>query len=446
MLIRGKHGAGRRFRFETNPVCRRVAAAVVAAALAALPVASSAQEEAEPDAGAPSARRVSSMRESVYKELAKAQEKVDEEKYSEALEALDKLKGAELNGYERSQLWNLYAYIYHTQERYPQAIDAFEKLLGEAEVDPALESGALYGLALLYLSTEQWSKSIETMNRWLARGDAERPQAHEILANAYYQLGEYRKAIPPMRKAIELKRAAGQVVDEQSYLLLRSAYTEIKEYGRAAEVLENLIALHPGEKYWLQLAATYGEAGDEEKQLSVMELAYLQGFLDTEPELLTLVSLQLQNGLPFQAGKLLEKGLEEGSLDSNLKNLRLLSQAWTLAHEDRRAIPALTKAAKLAQDGELELVLAQSYVNLEDWESAAEAARAAIRKGGLDRPDQAQVLLGQVLYYQGAFEESRQAFERAQSDARSRKLAAQWLTYIDKELDRQRQLRAALEE
>jgi hypothetical protein len=45
-----------------------------------------------------------------------------------------------------------------------------------------------------------------------------------------------------------------------------------------------------------------------------------------------------------------------------------------------------------------------------------------------------------------AFEDSRGAFEQAQTDGRSRKLAAQWLSYIEKEEDRQAQLRAALQE
>jgi tetratricopeptide (TPR) repeat protein len=419
---------------------------MVAAVLVLAPTASPAQEQEQSEAEAAATRRVSSMRESVYKELAKAQEQADAKQYADALRALDDLRDDDLNSYERSQVWNLYAYVHHAQQRYPEAIQAFEKVLGEEELDPALESGALYGLALLYLSTEQWGKSIEKMNRWLAQGDPDRAQAHEVLANAHYQLGEYREAIPAMRKAIDLRQAAGQDVDEQAYLLLRSAYTEVQEFARAADVLEELITRYPGEKYWMQLAATYGEAGDSQKQLSVLELAYLQGFLDSEAELLALAGLQLRNGLPFQAGKVLEKGLETGALQSTLENWRLLSQAWTLAHEDRRAIPALTRAAQLAESGELELVLAQTYFNLEEWQSAAEAARAGIRKGGLSRSDQADVLLGQVLFNLGAFDESRQAFERAQSDSRSRKLAAQWLTYIESELDRQGRLRAALEE
>ena len=83
---------------------------------------------------------------------------------------------------------------------------------------------------------------------------------------------------------------------------------------------------------------------------------------------------------------------------------------------------------------------------LEDWEAAADSARDGIRKGRLARPDQANVMLGQILFNLTAFEDSRNAFEQAQNDGRSRKLATQWLRYIASEVDRRAQLEAALDE
>ena len=427
---------------------RLLAVALMIAGLTAVAASAtlSAQEQEEEKPADQTTRQMSSMRESIYKELARAQEEAEENKFAEALRLLDKLSGQELNSYERTQLWNLYAFVYHAQERYPQAIDAFKKLLAEEELDEAMEARAVYSLAMLYFATEDWQNAIDTINRWSSLTPAPKSQAYELLAEAHYQLKEYRKAIPPLRKTIELKRAEGQPVAERSYLLLRSAYAALREHDQVAAVLEELIRHFPGDKYWIQLAGAYGEAGEGRKQLNALELAHLQGYLDTQQELLMLAGLLLGNDLPYRAGKVLEKGLEEGVVESTLENWRLLSQAWTLAHEDRRAIPALTRAARMSEDGELDMVLAQSHINLEQWESAAECARTGIGKRGLRRPDQAHVMLGQVLFYMNAFEDSRGAFQQAQTDSRSRKLAAQWLSYIDKEEDRRAQLKAALQE
>ena len=56
-----------------------------------------------------------------------------------------------------------------------------------------------------------------------------------------------------------------------------------------------------------------------------------------------------------------------------------------------------------------------------------------------------QVMLGQALFYLENFDEAQAAFAAAQSDRRSRQLAAQWISYIESEKDRIAQLAAALE-
>jgi hypothetical protein len=50
-------------------------------------------------------------------------------------------------------------------------------------------------------------------------------------------------------------------------------------------------------------------------------------------------------------------------------------------------------------------------MNLEQWDAAVQALRTGISKGGLDRPDQAQVMLGQSFFNMNAFDEAREAFK-----------------------------------
>jgi tetratricopeptide (TPR) repeat protein len=327
----------------------------------------------------------------------------------------------------------------------PRAIDSYEQLLAMPGLPEALHTGTTFTLAQLYFSTENWRKAIEYANLWLPLTDDPPPQAHEMIAQAYYQLGEFRNALQPTRKAIELTEKSGKEAKEHMFLLLRVLHYELEEYDEVAKVLDELIRRWPKKQYWIQLSGIYGEMGDARKQLNILELAYYLGYLDKEVEVKSLIGLLLQEDLPYKAGKVLQKGLDDGVIESNLEHWRLLSQAWTLAQEDELAIPALRKAAGMSSEGEIDLVLAQSFMNLERWGEAAAAVRSAIRKGGLGRVDQAQVMLGQALFNMESFDESRQAFEAAQSDRRSRQLAAQWMNYIDSEVNRRAQLAAALE-
>ena len=78
-------------------------------------------------------------------------------------------------------------------------------------------------------------------------------------------------------------------------------------------------------------------------------------------------------------------------------------------------------------------------------QGAADSARKGIEKGGLTREDQAQVMLGQALFYMEAFTESSEAFAQASRDDRSRKLASQWQKFVESEMKAQAQIKAALE-
>ena len=90
----------------------------------------------------------------------------------------------------------------------------------------------------------------------------------------------------------------------------------------------------------------------------------------------------------------------------------------------------------MSRDGELYIRLAQSHINLEQWELASDAAEVAIEVGGLDREDQANIMLGMALFNQDKLSLAKQAFERASRDNRSRRTAQQWIAYVESELKR----------
>ncbi len=428
-----------------RPFTRGLILVVVLLALVLTAAETTAQEDDEKNLGDLATQETASMREATYKELAKAQEAAEAQNYSEATQILDKLGKGELNNYERSQLLNLRAYIFYAKDQVPQAISTYEQLLNQPELPEALQTSTVYTLSQLYFSEENWQKSINMLEQWMRLTKEDNKTAYEMMAQAYYQLEEYNKALRPAWKVIELTQAAGEPIKEQSYLLLRVLHYEMQEYQQVIDILEELIRLFPKKQYWMQLASIYGEIEQQQKQLNVLELCYFQGLLTTENEILTLASLLLNNELYVRAGKILAKGLDDEVITSNLEHWRLLAQAWTMAQENEKAIPALIKAAELSRDGKLDLMLAQSYTNLNRWEESVAAARKAISKGGLDRADQAHVMIGQALFELDRLDEARAAFTAAQADQRSRQLAAQWLNYIDSEEDRRAQLANALE-
>lgn len=175
----------------------------------------------------------------------------------------------------------------------------------------------------------------------------------------------------------------------------------------------------------------YGDVGDDMRMVALYEAAYEMGWLERGQEIVVLAQMLLNVGTPYKAAVLLEQGLGDGTIESTERHWRLLSQAWVMAREDRRAIPALRRAGQLSSDGTLDLRLAHSHEQLAEWEGCAVGARRAIDRGGLERRDLAHLLLGSCLWHLDQHDGARAAFIAAAEDERSRAQSLQWLAYID---------------
>jgi tetratricopeptide (TPR) repeat protein len=156
-----------------------------------------------------------------------------------------------------------------------------------------------------------------------------------------------------------------------------------------------------------------------------------------------MAQLYMQHEVPYKAAKLLETEMESGRVEKDAKNYRLLSQAWSLAMEDEKAIPALQQAARLDRDGELYLRLANTHLNLGQYEECIQSAREGLQVGELKNTDHAQISLGMCLYNLKRYEDAIAAFRAAGKAERSAKMARQWIDVIESDIARDEQIRLA---
>ncbi|HHQ14991.1 MAG TPA: hypothetical protein ENK16_08165 [Chromatiales bacterium] len=389
-------------------------------------------------------RTTSAMSEKVYRKLAEAQEQAEAEQFAQAKAILDALDQEKLTPYEKAQVYNFYGFIYYSQERYADSIKAYETVLQQPDIPEGLRDQTRYTIAQLYFTTEQWQKAINLIEQWLKTAQNPGPDPYILLGSAYYQLEQWPKMIAPIEKAMAIARERGTQIKEQWWLLLRVAYFEQKDFKKVTEILETLVNNWPKKEYWTQLSAMYGELGQEKRQLAAYWAAYDQGLLNRSNELVQLAQLFLQSDVPYKAGVILDKGLKAELVEKTANNYRLLSQAWALAAEDEKAIPALKVAASMSKDGDLDVRLAQSYLNLSKYDQCIQSAREGLRKGSVKREDSARIILGMCLYESRKYEDAKKAFRLAAKDKRSERTARQWVSFIEKEQERLRQLDEAL--
>ena len=378
----------------------------------------------------PKTKKVQAVGEWAHKRLQTTQEFLAEDKFAEALAELDRMKAKRrLNDHERALMWQFYGFIQSSQEDYKAAAESFEKCLAKDALPESTARSTQYNLGQLYLATEQFDKALKTLLDWYSKTETPSPDAEYTLAVAYVQTQKHAEAIPYLKRAI----AASSLPRESWYQLLVSLYFEGKQYKEVAELLEMLVLRFPKKSYWMQLSGIYMEMNLEKKSLAALQMAYSQGFLVEHKELVNLAQFYLYHDLPYRAAGLLEAEMRKGNIEADADVWELLSISWLHAKEYKRAMEPLAEAARMSDNGDLYVKLAQVHLEREDWSKAREALEAAVDKGDLTDPGNAHLLLGVSHYNSGKLSAAERSFLEASNHDRQRKSAKRWIKHIRQE-------------
>ena len=382
----------------------------------------------------------------VNDKIAKAQEQVDAKNYQGALRALNNMYNPDkLTEYEQANVLNYIGFIYYNMDDIQNAIRTYERMIAIPSLEPQMGKQTTYTLAQLYTMEEQYQKALNTLDKWFLLEPNPAPDPFILKAQNLYQLSRYQEMIEPIEKAMEIARNRNKPVKEDWYVLLNFAYFQDENYKMVRDIQKILLETWPKKRYWFSLAGAYTELGEDNNLIASYGAAHDQSMLEKDSELVTMAQLYMQAEVPYKAASLLEKEMAAGRVPKDAKNYRLLSQAFMLAQEDERAVPALKEAARLSDDGELDVRLGNTYLNLGNYDECIAAVRTGLRKGGLKSPDNAQISLGMCLYNKRQYNDAITAFRAASKTQRSRKISQQWIRVIEADIERNRQIRLARE-
>jgi len=390
-------------------------------------------------------RRTPALRNKVYEKLAEAQVAAEAKDWTTAKKVLDDMlddsgKRA-LNSYELANVYNLYAFIYYSAEDYKNALKAYENVVSQPDIPLAMEINTRYTIAQLYFVQEDWKKGVDALLVWFKATETPPANAYVLLAQGYYQMKDYDKALFNVEKAISMYKEKGKVPKEQWYNLARFLYFDKNDVNSTVAILEEMLQYFPKKQYWVQLSHMYGEQKKEGKQLAAMDTAYVQDMLDKGTEQITMAYLYLNAEVPYKAAKVIDKGLKNESIEPKSKNYEILGNAWRQAQEVKKAIPAMELAAAKSDSGELYARLGNVYLDGDQFKKAISSINKGLSRGGVKRPDTARLVLGMAYFNDKQYSNARKAFQAARKDERSEKYADQWLKYLNSELERQRKLK-----
>ena len=420
-------------------------------------------------------RKARSLSSKVAKKMAKvyeALEVVDEQgELSPDMETVNEILSDLLNqkddikSYDRSVMWNALAYVYSTEEKYLEAIEAYENLLDEPESTIPLRNEALRALGRLHVGLENFQTGIKYILQYMDVVETVTAQTWALLGRVYYTTGEFKKALSSLEKAVILAEEEGYKPKENWYSVMAASIGELKAeigekeaYLRQIAIYEILVNLYPKKTYFIQLGGIYGQLGREKDYMITLKAAYAKDLLNREGEYQVLAQLLLLNQNPYWAAQVLVSGQQkiitynETKIDeitgeeikvektgpvikSNEKNLKLIADSWRMAQEIDKAIPVLAKAAELSKDGKAYVLLGNLYLGEDKIEKAVDAIKKGLKKGKIEKISQVHLTLGQAYFELQKFEEAKKEFRIAarDKDKKTKSMANNWIKYTENE-------------
>jgi len=370
-------------------------------------------------------------RKDVAEKAQAAQEAGQKGNYQEAIKQLQAAKAmGPLSPQEEQGINELLIWAASGARDYKLLAATIEERLATGRVKGADQVRKLDTLAKTYYTMRDYRSCADATDRLIkARGSATADDL-VMLGQSQFLIKNYAAAAATLEKAYPAARRAGKPVKTQVQVLetLNAAYFELKNEDKRIETLHQLMLIQPKVSVFEQLVSQYEK--DKRDSVSMINLFRLGArknvlakdhygkYADVALDLLS----------PGEAVTMLEKGMAAGAIPKDERNTRLLSDSKTQVEALKANIDQQEREAKAIADGDSDARLAISYFTLGDKAKAVEAARRALQKGKLNRPDEVDMLLGVALYDQKKTSEARTAFaEAAKANPKTADVANLWL-------------------
>jgi len=376
----------------------------------------------------PAVEAAGTLSERNYKKLQVIHKLISQDKFNQAQKALNRVLAKKNDAYTEALFLQTSAQVAISQSQYPKAIKRLQRALSMKALPAFVEKNIVYNLAQLTVQQDDYRQGLKYLKRWLVLQKKRSPQQHIFAASVFGQQKQYKSAIKHVQRAI----AGVKRPKESWYQLLISFYLDQKRYKKAIPIYHKLVRQYPKKRtYWQQLSGLYLQTKQKQQALAVLSLAYRQGMLTTESDLLRLVNLYLYVNNPYDAGTLLQRELTRKRIKSSAKNWRKLADSWILAREYGKGIVALKAAAALSvNDGALDVRIARLQIEQGHWRPAFDALGRGLKKG-VKKVGEAHLLRGISAYYDHRLPQARRAFQQAMKTKSVRKRAKAWLQQME---------------
>lgn len=333
------------------------------------------------------------------------------------------------DGQVRANAERFLAKHYLGQKDYGKAISHIEQLL---QRQGAAAPRELYlQLAQLHLLEKQFDAAASDLQRYLGSGPATNADVPLLLAQIQYQRKQYVAAVDALDKAMAMQ----PVMDAGFRQTALAIYYGAGQYSRCAHIVRQQVAQDMNNaELWQQWVSLHLKAAEYGPALDAMALAWELGIPFREQDIKLLADLYAINQIPASGARKLESGISSGRVKATPSINAQLFRLWMLAGERDKATVSLEKSARGSGDVELQLHLAQLYMEKEQWQPMYDMVLQACDGKLTDKlVSRANLLLGISQLKLGDKALARRSLINATVVGGETEQASQWLAWMQAE-------------
>ncbi len=365
------------------------------------------------------------MGERVGKKVVKAFDLYNEDNIDGALEILKDIDTSDT--FDRATVDYYLGQLSAQKEQYSAAVKYLKAAITPDVLNFKDQANTLKLLGDLYAGTKQYKEAKAMYNRWMDFTGEEDANVYIRIAQANYELKQFRDVIAPADRAIALQKAEPV---KAPFDLKIGAFFELKDFPSVVKVAEEVVKTWPeNPKAWTQLGKFYMQVEDYKRGLATMDVAYKNNYFESESDYKVLASFFSLNEVPWKAAVVMEKALKADKVKRTKQNVNAVASYYHQSKHIVKAAEYYIEAAKFDNDAELYRKAGALYLQAEKFSDSVAMLEKSLdlgnKKKGTIYSD-----LAEAYYHQEKYKQAYAAIRKAMEDPKTRKFARSWSAFI----------------
>ncbi len=372
-------------------------------------------------------QRGDSVRPEVGKPLQAAQALVKQRKGREAMAEIAKAEAVpNRTPFENQVIAQMKAAAASSAGDNDATIKANQALLDSGKVSGREATTLVQSIAVAHYNKKDYGEAARWTQRYFREGGSD-PAMRSVLLQSYYLGNDCASVNKMLAGAGEDRRAS-----EEELQILANCYLRQNDTGGYVSAIEKLVVHYPKKSYWTDLLSRVQKKPGFSDRLgvNVYRLRLATGNLTSTNDYLEMAQLALQAGVPAEANVIVDKGYEAKALGQGPeapRHQRLRDLVMKDLAQSQKTRAKDEAEALAARDGNDLVKVGLNYVYEGNADKGLALIEQGIKKGGLKRPEDAKLRLGEAQIYAGHKAKGVQTLKTVQGSDGTADIARLWI-------------------